>query len=111
MVINRRSGSTLNDPTTWGKDVVILDCWLKECYLLEEVLSGARDSISAQLIFNKPAYEIEGANSIGEGASAHWKGKYSAKDIFSLKTRSWGSEEHVPWVKPSARNALSAPSV
>lgn len=102
VVINRKKESTLNDPKTWGEDVIILDPWLRECYFLEEALSGERDSCSMDLIFEDCSYGIEDTGSISEGPSEHWKIRHAELDIFGLETRNWESEEHIPWVDSSA---------
>lgn len=116
VVINRKKESKLNDPQTWGDNVVILDPWLRECYSLEDALSGKRSSPSVSLIFQDflykdLSYKIEDAGLIAEGPSEHWKIKNPQLDIFNLKVRSWGSEEHIPWVDASAHTITrSAPS-
>lgn len=112
VVINRKKESKLNDFQTWGDNVIIIDPWLRECYSLEDVLSEKRTSPSVSLIFQAPSYEVEDAGLIAEGPSEHWKIKNPQLDMFSLKVRSWGSQEHIPWIDVSThaikRSGLSS---
>lgn len=101
IVINRKAGTNLNNPNTWGHDVVILDPWLRECYLLDDVLSGSRTTLSVELIFSNSSYSIENKGLISEGASEHWNKSGVQQDIFNLKTRAMNSEERITWAEPA----------
>lgn len=97
VVINRKADSDINNPTTWGEDVIIIDSWLGECYMLNDALSGARKSKSVEYNFDGSTYKIEDTGFIAEGASEHWKANHNEFELFELTPRVLHPEEKIPW--------------
>ncbi|WP_298624593.1 hypothetical protein [uncultured Legionella sp.] len=101
IVINRKADSHLNEPHTWGNNVIILDPWLRECYLLDEALSRSRQTNSVKIIFQPHTYTVENKGTISEGASSRWHKAHEPYDIFKLQSRATQPEEQIPWVTPA----------
>ncbi|KTD48334.1 Uncharacterised protein [Legionella quateirensis] len=97
VVINRKADSDINNPKKWGDDVVILDPWVGECYMLNDALSGSRKTLSVEYIFDGSTYKIEDSGFIAEGASDHWKATHSEFELFELTPRVLHPEEKIPW--------------
>ncbi|MBL7479689.1 hypothetical protein [Legionella bononiensis] len=97
VVINRKADSDKNNPKMWGDDVILLDPWLGECYMLKDALSGSRNTPSVEYIFDGSTFKIEDSGFIAEGASEHWKATRSEFELFDLTPRVLHPEEKIPW--------------
>ena len=121
IVINRDPHSDLNNIFTWGKDTVILDCWMRDVFILEDIINAYEDnpeSTSEDLHCFKHLLQYQASfylinpyfyGYIGEGHTPRWYEKRQLKNQ-PTEFNAWIpyqqrtinnqiiNEENVPWV-------------